>query len=366
MNSTFDISHPAEQGSSRSSSPVPDGAFLLAYFTPDVDDGEQVRFAVSNGPRPDSFEVLAGGRPVLVSEVGEHAVRDPFLLRDTANSRFVVVATDLRAHADGAWERSTRQGSRSIVVWESDDLITWSAGRLVEVAPPEAGNTWAPKVFRSPADDTWLVFWASALYPPGTDRTVGAHQRILVAETEDFRSFTPARVYLDPGHDVIDVTFAVHDGVTYRFSANAQSSDPAKTTGFHVFVERGAHVLDPRFVPVAVDVGRDELERGEGPAVAVSPDGTELYLLVDEFTGRGCTLFTAHDPASGTFVHEPAARLPERARHGSLLAITAEERGRLLASLGQSPQPRCDRAVVTERGAPTPATRGTVSYPPGS
>ncbi|ACZ21380.1 hypothetical protein Sked_14440 [Sanguibacter keddieii DSM 10542] len=310
-----------------------DGAFLLAYFTPATDDGEQVRLAVSRGPRPDAFDVLAGGRPVLVSEVGERAVRDPFLLRDTARDLFVLVATDLRAHTDGAWERSTRRGSRSIVVWESVDLVTWSPGRLVEVAPPEAGNTWAPKVFRSPADDTWLVFWASALYAPGDDRTAGSHQRILVAETDDFQTFSPARVYLDPGHDVIDVTFAVHDGVTYRFSANAQSADPDKTTGFHVFVERGTDVLDPAFVPVVVDVGRDELERGEGPAVAVSHDGTELFLLVDEFTGRGCTLFTATDPASGTFVHEPSARLPETARHGSLLAITADERDRLLGAL---------------------------------
>jgi hypothetical protein len=64
----------------------------------------------------------------------------------------------------------------------------------------------------------------------------------------------------------------------------------------------------------------------------VSHDGTELFLLIDEFTGRGCTLFTAVDPASGAFVHEPTARLPETARHGSLLAITADERDRLLGA----------------------------------
>lgn len=309
-----------------------DGAYLLAYFTPDVDDGEQVRLAVSRGPRPDAFDPLHDGRPVLVSEVGERGARDPFLLRDTTTGRFVVLATDLRVHPDGAWDRSTRHGSRSLVVWESDDLVTWSAGRLVEVSPPEAGNTWAPKVFRSPADDAWLVFWASALYPPGADRTAGTYQRILVAETQDFRTFGPARVYLDLGYDVIDVTFAEHHGATYRFSANAHSADPGKTTGFHVFVERGTDVLDPRFEPVAVDVGRPELERCEGPAVATSPDGSEVYLLVDEFTGQGCTLFSSTDPATGSFVHEPQAQLPERSRHGSLLAISSEERTRLLAA----------------------------------
>ncbi|MGH1553730.1 hypothetical protein ACRAWF_22385 [Streptomyces sp. L7] len=52
--------------------------------------------------------------------------------------------------------------------------------------------------------------------------------------------------------------------------------------GTHILVERGTSFDDPAYVPVAVDVGRGDLKRGEGPAVTRSADGTS-YLLVDEF-----------------------------------------------------------------------------------
>lgn len=307
-------------------------AYLLTYFTPDRAEGEQVRLAVSHGPRPDRFTPLAGGRPVLRSTVGEHGVRDPFLVRDAARSTFVLLATDLRVQAAGDWHRTTRHASRSLVVWESPDLVVWSSPRLVEVAPPTAGNAWAPKAFRH--GDEWLVFWASALYADGGDRRAGSHQRILVARTTDFRRFSPAEVYLDPGHDVIDATFATYAGQVLRFSANTLSRAPDTTTGSHILLERGRDLLDPAFETVTVDVGKPELDRGEGPAVAVSPDGRELYLLIDEFTGRGYQLFTSTDPFGRGFVHEPDADLPGHARHGSLLAVSADERDRLVRAYG--------------------------------
>jgi len=307
-------------------------AFLLVYFTPEPGDGEQVRFAVSAGARPDQFDVLAGGAPVVRSTVGEGGVRDPFIARNPDTGGFVIVATDLRVQDGDEWHRTTRWGSRSILVWESVDLTTWSDARLVEVAPPQAGNAWAPKAFRPRGSDEWLLFWASALYDDGASRDAGAHQRILVAPTRDFRTVGPATVYLDPGHDVIDATFVEHRGEVLRFSANAQSADPDKIVGFHIFVERGHSLLDPAFRPVAVDVGRPELDRGEGPAVAVSHDGSEVYLLIDEFTGEGYALFSSSDPVGGGFTWEPSARLPRHSRHGSLLAITGEERERLIAA----------------------------------
>lgn len=309
------------------------GGFLLAYFTPDPGDGEQVRLAVSEGARPDRFRILAGGQPVVRSTVGERGLRDPFLARDSETGGAVLLATDLRVQDSDDWQRTTRRGSRSIAVSRSADLVSWSEPELIEVAPPSAGNAWAPKAFRSPADDEWQVFWASALYDEGP-RDAGSHQRILVAHSPDLRTFSPASTYLDLGHDVIDVTFAAHDGHMLRFSANAQSADPHKEVGFHIFLERGNDLLDPAYLPVAVDVGKPELVRGEGPAVAVSADGAEVYLLIDEFCGRGYTLFSSTDPVAHGFRWEPDAELPPHARHGSLLAVTDIERRRLLAALG--------------------------------
>ncbi|MGH1553729.1 hypothetical protein ACRAWF_22380 [Streptomyces sp. L7] len=47
--------------------------FLLAYFLDEHDEhGEQVRFAVSDGPAPVSWTALNAGEPVLRSDVGEY------------------------------------------------------------------------------------------------------------------------------------------------------------------------------------------------------------------------------------------------------------------------------------------------------
>lgn len=308
-----------------------DGGFLLSYFLSEEEpDGEQVRFALSDGPAPTAWTALNGGRPVLSSTVGECGTRDPFLIRDEITGNFVLLATDLKIGPGQDWDRATRGGSDSIIVWESADLVQWDGPFKRRVSNPEAGNTWAPKAFWSPARSAWLVFWASALFAPNTARGPGSHQRMMMAETADFRTFGKPEVYLDPGHDVIDATFLVDGGRWYRFSANAQGSAEDPGRGCHIFGEVGASLEDPAFAALTEDIGKGFMVQAEGPAVAADPAGGRWYLLADEFGLRGYQLFTTTDLAAGLWEHVPEAVLPQGARHGSLLAITAGERARLL------------------------------------
>lgn len=308
--------------------------FLLAYFlSEDEPDGEQVRFAVSDGPEPITWTPINDGRPVLASTEGERGIRDPFLIRDVAAGLFYMIGTDLRVWPRHDWRRAVRFGSRSLVVAESADLINWSAPRLQRVAPAAAGNTWAPKAFWSEPRHSWLVFWASALFDSDDlERDEGSHQRILVAETRDFRTFSDAEVYLDAGHDVIDMTFLEHRGDWFRFSVNAQSIVRSSDLGHHIFEERGSALESPDFEPVAIDIGKGVMARAEGPAVAASPTGDAWFLLADEYGLRGYQVFETRDLASGGWRHRPDAALPAGARHGSLLAITDDERRRLLTA----------------------------------
>lgn len=307
--------------------------FLLSYFLSEtLENGEQVRFAVSDGAEPLHWTVVNGGRPVLPSTVGELGTRDPFLIRDTGRNRFVLIATDLRVWPDEDWNRAVRFGSHSIVVWQSDDLTTWSEPVLRRISPEAAGNTWAPKAFWSAALDRWLVFWASALFDESDSRESGEYQRILVSATSDFVDFTPARIHLDFGHDVIDLTFLEGNDRWYRFSANAQSNEPTPHLGHHIFEEVGPALEQPAFEPLVVDLGKEYMRRAEGPATAKHPTDDRWYLLADEFGLRGYQLFETTDLASGQWRHRADAALPDGARHGSLLAITADERARLLSA----------------------------------
>jgi hypothetical protein len=311
----------------------PFAAYLLAYFLDEGQpDGEQIRLAVSSGIEPVEWTPLEQGRPLLTSAIGERGVRDPFLIRDVHRNRFIMLATDLCTWPLHDWERAVRTGSRSIIVWESADLIHWSEPWSAEVAPPEAGNAWAPKAFWSEERQAWLVFWASAIFSSG-DRTRREYQRILFSETTDFRSFEQAHVYQDEGHDVIDTTFLHHGTFWYRFSANSLSTPRRFGRGDHILMERGNSLEDTQFVIVAEDVGRNVLERGEGPAVVAAIDAPRWYLLIDEFGLRGYQLFATDNLDSGAWRCLPAAKLPPGARHGSIIAITSAEHALLTESI---------------------------------
>jgi hypothetical protein len=307
-------------------------SYLFAYFRGEYsEDGEQVYFAVSDPSRPLHFTELAGSRPVLVSEVGERGVRDPFLIRNRLTGAFHLLGTDERIFPGKNWDDVVRYGSRNVLIWDSPDLVTWSEPRLVELAPASAGCTWAPEAVFDPLRGEYVVVWASTLYDDEDSRRGdGSHLRILASRTRDFVAFSEPAVYIDRGHSVIDTTFIENGGVLHRFSKDERQASPSAPTGKHVFHERGTGVFGD-FELVREGIAASLLAHGEGPVVVPAPEGKAWFLLIDEFSGRGYVAFESDDLDAGEW--RPAdARLPAGARHGSLLPITAEERERLLAA----------------------------------
>src|SRR3712207_1972766 len=105
--------------------------YLMAHFTGEHSNGEQIYLAHSrDGLR---WTDLNNGAPVLVSTVGTRGVRDPALVRSPAGDRYWIVATDLRIASGTSWSDAANRGSTSLVVWESTDLVNWSAPRLINV-----------------------------------------------------------------------------------------------------------------------------------------------------------------------------------------------------------------------------------------
>jgi len=188
------------------------GAYLFVTFRGEQSPrSEQIHFGHSEDGR--SWTALNGGQPVLVSTLGEQGVRDPFIMRRPDNGRFILIATDLSIHLHPGWKRATEAGSRSIVIWESSDLIDWSEPRLVPVAPEDAGCTWAPEAVYDDEAKDFMVFWASK-----TRRDQFARHRIWSARTRDFITFSPPCIFIEGPHDIIDTTI-IHDGSGYvRFS----------------------------------------------------------------------------------------------------------------------------------------------------
>lgn len=302
--------------------------YLYAHFKREDADGEQVYFALSEGDDPLRFADLNGGKPVLRSTQGEGGVRDHHIVRAPEGDRFFMVATDLCLFKNLDWERHTRRASRSIMVWESGDLVDWGEGRLVEVAPPEAGNAWAPESVWDPEQQAYLVHWSSMLFAdPGHESE--SHHRIMYATTRDFREFSEPRVWIDRGWNTIDATVIAHEGVYYRFLKDERSRTPGVPLGKSIFSET-ATSLTGVWDPLAEGIGLGPISRGEGPLVYKSNTEDKWYLWIDEFTpDRRYVPFETTDLASGTWTPSEDFRLPPDPCHGVVLPVTAAEHQRL-------------------------------------
>lgn len=282
---------------------------------------EQVYFAVSENGR--KWQALNDSKPVLVSDLGEKGVRDPYVLRSHDGERFYLIATDLSIHHNGDWGRAVRGGSHSIVVWESTDLVNWSEPRLVEVAPDDAGCTWAPEAIYDHANQDYLVFWAST-----TRRDNYAKHRIWAARTKDFKTFSEPFIYIEKPTTVIDTTIVRDGDVYYRFSKDEKYKA--------ITLEKAPAVEGPwTDIP---EFSLAKLRGYEGPAcyqIQPAKEGQPATwgLILDHYArGRGYQPYVTQDLASGEFQEDGDFSFPFKFRHGSVLPLSAEEYERVKAA----------------------------------
>ena len=301
-----------------------EGGFLFSTFRDETTPmSEQIYFGISADGR--RWEALNGGHPVLVSDVGEKGVRDSFLLRSHDGQKVWLIATDLCVNRNRDWHRNTHAGSRSIVVWETSDLVHWSPPRLAVVAPDDAGCVWAPEAIYDEEAGDYLLYWAST-----TGRDNYSRQRIWAAHTKDFRSFDKPFMLIEKENHVIDIDIA-RDGATYyRFIKD----DEMKS----VSMAFSKKLTEPWREMRQFTAGQGK--NFEGPIcyrLKAATDGRapEWCLLLDNVSDRighgafGYMPFISNDLSTGQFTPATDFHFPYRFRHGSVLPITTAERERL-------------------------------------
>lgn len=332
--------------------PLPESEPYEAYFFPhfvgeSTPDGEEISFAASVGNDPERWMSLNDGESVLASTLGEQGLRDPFIIRSPEGDRFFLIATDLKIYGGGDFGTAQETGSRSIMVWESTDLVTWSEQREVVVAPENAGNTWAPEAFWDEAAGEYVVYWASALYPadlPPEQRDIStSYQRMMYATTRDFVTFSEPQVWIDEpqgaGRGMIDSTVAKVGDTYYRLTKDEsymgmrqeRSTDLRLTQG--VTEGDGWELMAERVGFGEPNPWGGEFTGGEGPSLFRSNTDDTWYLLQDQPSyhgGQGYMLFETNDLASAAWTAVPDAELPESPRHGTVIPVTASEYQRLL------------------------------------
>jgi sucrose-6-phosphate hydrolase SacC (GH32 family) len=301
------------------------GGFLFVTFKGEQSPmTEQIYFALSKDGK--NWEALNGGEPVLVSKLGEKGVRDPYLLRSVDGKKFFILATDLSINLNHNWKRAVQAGSRSLVIWESDDLVHWSEPRLVPVAAEDAGCTWAPEAVYDENTKDYLVFWAST-----TKSDNFGKQRIWAARTKDFKTFSKPFVYIEKPTTVIDTDIVRDGGKYYRFS---------KDEKYKAITMEVSDKLDGPWQDVP-QFSLAQLRGYEGPECyqvepAANGKPATWCLILDQYSkGRGYQPFITNDLASGNFTPGTGFAFPFLFRHGSILPITAQESQRLETAYSQ-------------------------------
>lgn len=296
-----------------------DGGYLFVTFKGEQSPmTEQIHFALSRDGR--HWNALNDAQPVLVSSLGEKGVRDPYLIRASDGKQFHLIATDLSINLNGNWGRAVRAGSKSIVIWDSTNLVNWSGPRLVKVSPDDAGCTWAPEVVYDEGKQEYLTFWAST-----TASDNFAKHRIWAAWTKDFLTFSKPFIYIEKPWTLIDTTIVREQGRYYRFSKDEQYKS--------ITFEFSENLMGPW-----IDVTNFSLAKLKGyegpecyqiqPASAGKP--ATWCLILDQYSkGAGYQPFVTEDLSSGQFKAGDGFVFPFKFRHGCVLPISAAEYERL-------------------------------------
>ena len=303
-------------------------AYLYVYFRGNV-NGEEERLAIHLAGSEDGYEWfdLNGNWPILESTMGTQCLRDPYLLRSKDGDRFYLIATDLNTQDGQGWGPWSLEGSKYLMVWESDDLVNWSEQRMVKFANDDMGCAWAPEAIWDPDTEEYLV------YASAKDLTMGssAIDTVYVVRTRDFRTFSEPEYFVRPFEDNGVTTYG---SGTKRIAAIDSNIIQAKDGKFYHFYKKwnsqvqmlvSDHASGPwTEVPGFKTIG------GEGPGSFLVKGTEDTYaLLIDNYSVYVPYLTT--DIASGQFTAgSGTVVMPTGSKHGGFLPINAEEYARVL------------------------------------
>lgn len=289
-------------------------AYLFTHFTSTNLDDETVWLSVSKDGL--HWKDLGNDKPFLVSKVGSTGIRDPFIIYDENLKKYFIVATDLKTGPEGDWYAYSHKASKSIVIWESDDLINWSDERLVRVGVENAGCVWAPEAVFCKERGEWMVFFAS---------NVDDKHRIFACFTKDFVNFSETFEYINMEKDVIDTTIVWDKGYYYRFSKDEVSKC--------IIIQRAKELLSDDFEDIHCEA-LDGFFGLEGPEIFYIDDMKKWCLIADNYHGNhGYLPFIADDLEKADFrlLDKSEYDMGKRKkRHGGVIKISDDEYDRLI------------------------------------
>ncbi|HTI11594.1 MAG TPA: DUF4038 domain-containing protein [Puia sp.] len=216
--------------------------------------------------------------------------------------------------ADGVWRlvwTSGWNGDKGFGYASSKDLVHWSEQQFIPVMQhePEAFNVWAPEIFYEKDSDQFIIVWATTIpfrFPRGLEDEKNNH-RLYSTTTRDFITFTPTKLFFDPGYSVIDATIVQRDKENYVlvFKDNTRLQRNIKVA-FGGGPAGPFQKDSPAFTP----------EYTEGPTVAKV--GKDWLIYYDSYRAKKYGAMRTADFKTFTDITDSVA-VPEGHKHGTIV-----------------------------------------------
>ncbi len=297
-------------------------AYFFVHFT---FTEEKIHFSLSRGNNALDWQELNGGKAVFTSAIGMTGLRDPYIVRSPEGDTFYLMATDLKWFAGDKgpdWKRY-------IEVWESHDLVHWSAQRDVLVSPPNVQNTYAPEAVWDASIGAYVVFWTSKI-------ANNDYFTPMYATTRDFVTFTEAQVW-QPGEWRIDSTVNKVGDWYYRFT---KAIDKTHDNCHDIVEERSKNLRAPREQWEMVDYcigAKADINESEAPlAFRANPgdvNGDYYYLWIERWIPNKTYVALRTKSFEKPYWEAVPVNFPNPLpKHGAILPITAAEAKALKAA----------------------------------
>jgi predicted GH43/DUF377 family glycosyl hydrolase len=274
-----------------------DQAYLFTYFIGNGEDGLHLAWS-SDGYK---WEALKNGKSFLTPKVGESKLmRDPCVVRGPDGTYHMV-------WTDSWW-------SRTIGYASTKDFINWLEQQAIPVMghEPAAKNCWAPEIIWDAKRSEFLIFWATTITNQFLDTANAGdnNHRMYSTTTKDFKTFTPTKLFYDPGFNVIDATILPAFG-KFHLIIKDERKNPVKK---HLRIASSDDLAGP-YENLQSPFTRDWVE---GPtAIQI---GDEFLVYYDGYTDHRYEAKRSKDLKNWEDVSSKIS-FPKGTRHGTAIAV---------------------------------------------
>ena len=282
-----------------------DKVYLFSYFK---GNGDGLHLAYSY----DGFkwQALKNDSIFLKPTAGKDMLmRDPCIIRG-GDGKFHMVWTV-------SWSE------KGIGYASSPDLLHWSEQQYIPVMEhePETRNSWAPEITYDDRKNQYLIYWASTIPNRFAQKDTSAegrrnNHRMYYTTTKDFKTYSPTKLFYDPGFSVIDATIVKNKKKQYVMFLKNETRSPAEKNIRVAFSKKLSKPFGKPGAPITGNYW------AEGPTAIKIGDQWIVYF--DKYTSHAYGAVASTDLKNWTDISDKLS-FPKGIRHGTIFTITKAE-----------------------------------------